>query len=152
MRYNLYNDLGKDSRVWINTGLFLELGTLCSHKGPAWLCFWKPAPWESKILPAHLPAHAPLFPARPVGKKGGFRAPPNNSLSLSSSQNAAFYKPPSSTKLQVLERSGAASCNTIREIGSWALDTALHPAEPQRVPGEPFAGFNFSGAASAGGH
>ena len=131
---------------------FWSYGHFVPIKVPERLCFWKPAPWESKILPAHLPAHTLVFPARPVGKRGDFRAPRNNSLSLSWSQNAAFYKPPSSTKLQVLERSGKASCNTIREIGSCALDTALHPAKPQRVPGEPFAGFNFSGAASAGGH
>lgn len=45
----------------------------------SWLHFWKLVPWESKILPAHQPAHALLFPTRPGGKVGAFRGFANNS-------------------------------------------------------------------------
>lgn len=77
----------------------------------SWLGFWKPAPWESKILLAHLPAHALLFPARPGDKRVEVRGLPNNSPPPSWSRSVAFYKPPSSTKLQVLKRCGKVSCS-----------------------------------------
>lgn len=60
---------------------------------------------------------------------------------------------PKFNKARSLEKKGKGVLQqTIIEIGSRAPHTTLHPAKPQRVPSEPFAGFNFSGAASAGGH
>ena len=101
--------------------------------------------------PSRSPActHSPL-PTQNLGQAGGLQ---RSSQQLFLGLTVLFFTSPQvQQSSKPLKRSRKASCNTIREIGSGAPHTALHPAKPQRVPGGPFAGFHFSGAASAGGH
>ena len=101
--------------------------------------------------PSRSPActHSPL-PTQTLGQAGGLQ---RSSQQLFLGLTVLFFTSPQvQQSSKPLKRSRKASCNTIREIGSGAPHTALHPAKPQRVPGGPFAGFHFSGAASAGGH